>query len=83
MAAKIDLDEYNRLKKSAEKAKADADRAEGALEQQMKKLEADFGCKTLDEARSKLVQLQKQESDAVADYEQKLAVYKEKWGSRL
>lgn len=32
----ISVERYNELKQKAEKAKADADKAEGALEQQLK-----------------------------------------------
>lgn len=79
----VDVQKYNELRRRAERAKADADRAQGALDQQMKRLQEDFGCATVEEADSLLVQLQDEEKTAAEEYSKALAEFEEKWGSLL
>lgn len=79
----IDIDKYNALKKRADKAKEDAVRAEGALEQQMKKLADEFGCESVQQAETMLSDLKKQEQESVEVYNQRMADFEEKWGKLL
>lgn len=75
----IDLEEFQDLKKKAERAKSEADRAEGALEQQMAKLKADFECDSVEQAEEVLSKLKREEKEIEADYEEKLVELRAKW----
>lgn len=79
----IDIDEYQALKRKAEKSKSDVARAEGALEQQMKKLKDDFDCESIEDAEYLLDTLEKEEEKAEQQYEKELAIFNEKWGDQL
>ncbi len=79
----IDLNEYQALQRKSEKSKSDVARAEGALEQQMKKLKNDFGCESIEDAEYLLGTLEKQEEKAERQYEKELDSFKEKWGDQL
>lgn len=79
----IDIEQYNRIKKKADQARADVQRAEGALDQVMKNLKDDFGCSTIEEAEAKLIELEEQEKAAEAAYQTELAAFQEKWGDLL
>ena len=47
-----ELERYNKIKKRVERARKDADKAEGALNQIMKQLKDDFDCDTIEQAES-------------------------------
>ena len=79
----IDLKEYQKLKDKSEKAKADFSRAEGALSQQMKKLEEDFDCDSIEKAEKLLTKLEKEEKNAEKEYEKEFTTFKEKWEEKL
>lgn len=79
----IDLEKYQVLKQKAEKSKSDVARAEGALEQQMKKLKDDFNCETITESEVLLRELEKAEKQAEQKYEKELTIFNEKWGDQL
>ena len=79
----INIEEYQKLKKKSENAKADVARAEGALEQQMQKLKEEFDCETIEEAQKMLRNLEKQEKKAEEEYEKELTKFKEKWKDEL
>jgi hypothetical protein len=50
----INLKEYEALKTATDKAKSDADRAEGAYDTALKQLKTEFDCRTPEEAKTKL-----------------------------
>jgi len=77
------LKKYMELKKKVEQAQQKADKAEGALEQVMKRLKEEFGCATLELAKRKLKLLQKQEQKAKTDFEEAVETFEEKWGEKL
>ncbi len=79
----IDLDEYQTLKRKAEKAKSDVARAEGALEQQMKSLKDEFDCESIEDAEKMLKDLEKKESVAETKYNKELEEFKNKWEDKL
>lgn len=79
----IDLDQYRRLKRQADDAKAEVDRAEGALSQLMKKLKEDFDCDTLDAAKSLLKQKTAERDEVEQKYNQELASFQKKWGDKI
>lgn len=79
----INLDQYRRLKAKVEEATAAAARAEGALEQQMKKLKEDFGCESVGDAEELLVALKEKEERLEDEYEGELATFEKKWGDKV
>lgn len=79
----IDLEQYKRLKEKADKAKQDHDRAVGALEQLMSKLEEDFDCKTVEQAEKLVKKLSTEAKEAEELYDQRLAEWEEQWGQKV
>lgn len=79
----INLEEYQQLKRKSEKAKSDVARAEGALEQQMKKLKDDFNCDSIVEAEELLTQFENEEKQAEEQYEKELSMFKDKWDDKF
>lgn len=74
-------DEYKDLKRQVDNAKAEAQRAKGALDQQMTQLQNDFDCSSLKEAKTLLAELE-DKRDKAADKFNKLAKeYEKKWKS--
>lgn len=69
----IDIDKYTRLKRRAAEAKSEYDRAEGVLAEQMKRLKAEFGVDTLEEATALLDKLQSESVAKEAAYNAELA----------
>lgn len=76
----LSLAEYERLKNAHDKAKREAAEAEGAHAAALKRLKADFGLATLEEAQERLAELEaeleKLESKldtAVAEFKDALA----------
>jgi len=53
----VNVEDLIKLKKRIEKAKLDQATAEGALQQCMKQLETEYGCKTLKQAQKKLEEM--------------------------
>lgn len=74
-----ELKKYMDLKRRVEKAQQEADKAQGAFDQVMKELKKDFECSTLEEAKKKLVSLQKQEKKAKEAFEEAVEEFEEKW----
>lgn len=75
----ITEEQYRKLKQSVETAKAEADRAQGALDQLMHRLEEEFECKTLKEAKTKLKQIQAEKKEAEDAFEKEMKNYQKKW----
>jgi len=75
----ITEEEYRRLKKEVEEAKAEADRAQGALDQLLTRLKEEFGCKDLKEAKALLTQLRLKRDTAQAAFTSAVEDYEEKW----
>ena len=73
------LNEYLNLKKRVESAQQEAAKAEGALSEVMNRLECEFDCKTLNEAKRKLKQLEKQEATSKKAFDNALDEFKENW----
>lgn len=70
---------YKKLKTRVENARAEADRAQGALNQLMEQLENEFGCRSLKEANQKYQSLEKQEEKAKKEFDQLVEDYEKKW----
>jgi hypothetical protein len=69
------LQDYTRLKKKIEGDQAEADRAEGALAEIMKRLKDEFNCPTLAKAKQKLKKLKLQAIDIEREYKAKTETY--------
>jgi len=70
------LKEYTQLKKKVEEDRKEADRAEGALAEIMKRLKDEFGCSTIAAAKKKRKKLKKQAEEIEAEYEQQITAYR-------
>lgn len=79
----IDLEEYQGLKKKVDKAKADADKAQGALERALAELKSEHGCDDLPEAEKLLKTLEKEEAAAEKDYELAMKTFRADWDEYL
>ncbi len=79
----ISVEKYNRLKTTVDRLQREHDRAEGALAQQMERLESDFGCKTLKAAEAKAKKLEAEAAGAEREYGEALSEFEEKWSNVL
>ena len=79
----IDIQEYTNLKKRADSLKSQADRAQGALEQHMKKLKEEFNCESIAEAEELLNQLKDEQKKIEVSYNKALGEFKEKWKNQF
>lgn len=75
----LSREEFEKLKRQVEDAKAEADRAQGAYDQLMERLKKEFNCKTLEEAKILLVKIQRQREEAGKVFQTKMDDYKRKW----
>lgn len=79
MSNTLTEDSYRDLKASVEKARSDAERAQGALDQLMVRLKTEFNCKSLREARELLQEVQKERDKADKAFSEAMTDYKKKW----
>ena len=79
----VDLKRYQKLKDDVDRLRREADRAEGALEELMGRLEAEFGCKTLREAKALSSRLEDEADKATKEFNSKLDEFEEEWGEVL
>lgn len=75
----IDEKEFEELKKRVAKATQARDKAAGALENVMERLQKEFGCKTLAQAEKKVTVLAKEADQAEAAYDRALVAFEEEW----
>ena len=73
------LDKYLKLKKKVELAQQQADQAKGALQEIMKQLKKEFGCNTLQEAKKKLKQLERQKKSSKKEFDEAVEKFEEDW----
>lgn len=67
------------LKQEVERARSEAERAKGALDQLYLRLKKDFDCANLKEARELLKKLLRKEEEAQEAYERAVKDYESKW----
>lgn len=77
------LDKLTRLKKKAETAQREADKAQGALDQILSYLKTEFDCKSLKEAKTLLIEIQQAEEESQKSFQQALNEFEEEWGDTL
>jgi hypothetical protein len=79
MSAELTEEKYRRLKQEVEDTKAEADRAQGALDQLLSRLKDEFGCRNLKEAKAKLAELEEKKKKAESVFEKISKDYEERW----
>lgn len=79
----IDLKKFNALRAKVQEAQGDVDRARGALDQMLKQLRDEFGCKDLEAADRKAKLLEEQAEAAEEEYNDALQAFEEEWGEVL
>lgn len=79
----IDVKEFQRLKASVDRLKSEADRAEGAHVEHMRRLEKEFGCKNLAAAKKLLESLDRKARIADKKYRKLLDDFHAKWDDTL
>ena len=72
-------DQYRRLKSEVETAKAEADRAQGALDQLITRLKEEFDCSNLKEAKRLLDDLEIKRDKAQESFLEAMTNYQKKW----
>jgi len=75
--------ELLKLKTKVENAKTKQAKAKGALEQILKQIKKEFGCKNLKEAEALLKKLKEQETKAQQKYEKALTKFQDEWKEQL
>lgn len=76
-------DDYQRLVRQVESLRQQRDKAEGALQQLLKRLKEEFGCKTLVEAKRKLKELEDEERVGYKAYQEAREEFDKKWKGKL
>lgn len=76
-------EELLELQQERDETKQEVDKSRGALDQILKQIKEEFGCKTLKEANKKLNELKRKEEALRHDFEQKLEKYKERWEEQI
>ena len=79
LGTKMKLGKYLQLKKQAQTAQQQADQAKGALNAVMQRLEKEFGCKNLTEAKRKLKELAEEESRLQKEFDEAVEEFEKKW----
>lgn len=77
------LDRLARLKRDIARHRREADKTEGALEQILRRLKAEHGCETLEEAEALAVKLKKQTVRARKEFERQLATFERRFAKFL
>lgn len=72
-------DQLLEIKRRAEILRAERDKAQGALEQTMERLGAEFGCKTLGEAQTMLETLERKTARAKEKFETGFATFQKEF----
>lgn len=78
-----DLNDIAELKDKVTRLQRDRDRASGALEEAMKSLKEEFGCRSLEEAEEKLEQMKIEEEESRKRFETGMAEFNRTWAEVL
>lgn len=76
---KLTEEAYHRLKEEVGTARANADRAKGALDQLMTRLDTEFQCKSLKEAKALLAKLDSRRERTEEEFETAVNSYEKRW----
>jgi multidrug resistance efflux pump len=75
----IDIKRYQALKRAAEDAKSESDKAQGAFEQMTARLKSEFGCDSFDDAKKLLKKLEEEMARREREFDKALAEFEEKY----
>jgi len=78
-----EIEDFMQLKENVERKRQEVSRAEGGLEQMMKQLKEQHGCKTLEEAKSLLTQISQQADKDKIKFEKALKKFKDEYNDYL
>jgi len=79
----MDLVRFGELKTRVEESKKELAKAEGALSEQMRRLEKDYGCTTVKEAKEKLKAMTAERSSLGKRYDKLLDSFTAEWEDKL
>lgn len=77
------MDNVKRFSKKVEELQRKADKASGALAELMKRLQEEFGCKTVKQAEKKLKELEEELEREVDAFKKALKEFEEEYGDEL
>lgn len=77
------IERYRKLKVKVDRLRREHDRAEGALEQAMVKLQKQHGCKTLEEGKVLLSKTEKDCKRKRSKFDKAMERFDEEWGEKL
>ena len=74
-----DAERFLELRRRVEKLQREADRAAGAKDQLLSRMQAEFGCKTVKEAEKRLTREERELQELREGFQAKLSSFEEKW----
>ena len=77
------LDKLTKLKKKAEAAQREADKAQGALEQILSQLKEEFKCDSLEDAEYLLATLHDQERLTLEAFDEAMTEFEKRYGDKI
>jgi predicted transcriptional regulator len=79
----ITVERFQKLKRQEEESRREADRAQGALENLLKRLKEEFGCASEEEAQKLLKRLSKESEKLEASLEEKVRRLEEEYKEKV
>ncbi len=79
----IDLKEFQQLKSNVERLQREADKAEGAYAEQMRRLKDEYDCETIEQAEKLQAKLEKELEVAEQKYQKAADKFEKDWGDVL
>ena len=73
-------EDYRKLKRDVENARAEAERAKGAYDQLLAQLKEEYQCNSVEEAQALFRELVAKKDKAEKAFEKALKDYSQKWG---
>lgn len=74
-----DLEKYTQLQRKVEESQRTKDKAEGAFEEAIENLKAEFGVKNMEEAKLALKKLKQRKQDVEEEFEQAVTQFEKDW----
>lgn len=78
-----DLDDLLELRTRVDELRREADRADGAYSEALRRLQTEFGCDSIEQAEKRLAKLKTEELRAAEEFDAELQTFKEKWAEEL
>ncbi len=79
----ISVKRYQELEAKVSRLQREQDRAEGALEEQNRRLKKDHDCDSISMAEKKLKKLDRKTAEAETAFEDSLVEFESEWGDKL